>query len=244
VGGVALPAGRLVVPDEMQGSAGPGPVSWISDAPLPDVAGVWSRLAAAFGQTGLWPLVVVAEDAERMAEIFLETTLDPRGDAGAVLSRWWTENTGDDDEFDRATYAPFGRRFPGLAPRTAGERPTSIDTLVAGASGHLGLVGAHRPADVLAATFWTGAANYDADAADQSTVLRSWEDRFDAYIVGLGFDTVTLAVARPPRDAAAARGVAAEHMAFCPDNIWQGVGTISEYAESIIGEPLWTFWWD
>jgi hypothetical protein len=33
-------------------------------------------------------------------------------------------------------------------------------------------------------------------------------------------------------------------MAFCPDNIWQGVGTISEYAESIIGEPLWTFWWD
>jgi hypothetical protein len=33
-------------------------------------------------------------------------------------------------------------------------------------------------------------------------------------------------------------------MAFCPDNIWQGVGTVSEYGESLVDATLWPFWWD
>jgi hypothetical protein len=54
---------------------------------------------------------------------------------------------------------------------------------------------------------------------------------------------VSLVVARPPRDRTAATAIAAEHLAFCPDNIWQGVGTIRKYAELLVNAPRWDFWW-
>ena len=75
-------------------------------------------------------------------------------------------------------------------------------------------------------------------------MLRSWELRFDAYVVGLGTDTLVLAVGRPARDLASATAIAAEHFAFCPDNVWQGAGSLDAYAEQILGMPSWSFWWD
>ncbi|MCX4538149.1 DUF4253 domain-containing protein (plasmid) [Streptomyces sp. NBC_00841] len=44
------------------------------------------------------------------------------------------------------------------------------------------------------------------------------------------------------RDAALA--VAAEHFAFCPDNIWQGAGSLTAYADQLIDADEWKFWWD
>jgi hypothetical protein len=41
-----------------------------------------------------------------------------------------------------------------------------------------------------------------------------------------------------------ARAVAAEHFAFCSDNVYQGVGSIREYAEELPGAARWSFWWD
>ncbi|MEU5535949.1 DUF4253 domain-containing protein [Streptomyces sp. NPDC020362] len=40
--------------------------------------------------------------------------------------------------------------------------------------------------------------------------------------------------------------VAAEHFAFCPDNIWQGSRpyTLTAYSERIIGAHHWDFWWN
>ncbi|WP_345438093.1 DUF4253 domain-containing protein [Actinoallomurus vinaceus] len=40
------------------------------------------------------------------------------------------------------------------------------------------------------------------------------------------------------------REVAAEHIAFCPDNIWQGCGDFTMYADGLVGEESWSFWWD
>ena len=60
----------------------------------------------------------------------------------------------------------------------------------------------------------------------------------------LGFDTVALLVERPVPDADDAFGVAAEHFAFCTDNITQGQGSISDYAEELPGATTWWFWWD
>jgi hypothetical protein len=65
-----------------------------------------------------------------------------------------------------------------------------------------------------------------------------------AYLVGLGPDTMTLAVGRPPRDLALATAIAGEHYAFCPDNVRQGVGSIREYARLLADQQLWPFWWD
>ena len=110
--------------------------------------------------------------------------------------------------------------------------------------GYLGLVAVERPAEVPEAIGWMGPANYDIEPAQQSAILDTWEDRFDAYLVGLGFDTMTVIAGRPPADLDAANRVAAEHVAFCPDIIFQGFGAISEYAPKLVGRHRWDFWWD
>ena len=245
VAGVALPAGILYAPEPEGGSRGEDPVVWASAAPVAKVAQVWSQLAASFPETGLWPFVIDDEYGFRGFDDYLMDV--PRGrhtEVLTILRRAWNDQFAYDDEFPDENLAPFGRTFPGLAPATSGDRVTSIDQIVATLTGHLGIVGVNRPADILDAVGWMGAVNIDGDPLDMTTVLRSWERRFDAYVVGLGPDTLVLAVGRPARDLATATAIAAEHYAFCPDNVDQGVGSISEYAESLVDAEQWPFWWD
>jgi predicted DNA-binding WGR domain protein len=245
VAGVQLPVGVLYAPEPEAGSRGEAPVIWVSSAVMKDVGQAWSRLSAAFAETGIWPVVVDATYGFRGFDDYLMDM--PRGrhtEVTAILRKGWNDSVNVDEEDPDDHVAPFGKQFPGLADRTPGDRPTSIDSIVATIEGHLGLVGVHRPADVLDAIGWMGAANYDGDPLDMSTVLRSWEARFDAYLVGLGTDTLTLAVGRPARDLASATAIAAEHLAFCPDNIDQGPGSIREYAPLLVNAPIWPFWWD
>lgn len=67
-----------------------------------------------------------------------------------------------------------------------------------------------------------GRRSYDNDTAECSAVVRDWEHRFGARVVAVGFSTLHLSVASPPVEEHEALLVAAEHFAFCPDNIWQG----------------------
>ncbi|MGW4027206.1 DUF4253 domain-containing protein [Streptomyces sp. NPDC005009] len=109
----------------------------------------------------------------------------------------------------------------------------------------LGLVAAPRGADALTTAGWNGPLNYDNDTATFSAVLRDWEDRFGARVVGVGFDTLHLSVAAPPHRLEDALRIAAEHFAFCPDNIWQGTHRdLTTYAEDLIDLNCWDFWWD
>jgi hypothetical protein len=63
---------------------------------------------------------------------------------------------------------------------------------------------------LLAVVGWTGAMNYHATPAPLACVLRSWEDRFGARLVHLGFDTMDLLVERPaPSYKAAGQRIAA-----------------------------------
>ncbi|MEU9144269.1 DUF4253 domain-containing protein [Streptomyces sp. NPDC048349] len=113
------------------------------------------------------------------------------------------------------------------------------------AAPRLALVRADRGADVPTAMGWLGPTNHENDTALLSAVLRSWEDRFGARVVALGFDELHLSVAAPPRTLAQALPVAAEHFAFCPDNVWQGSGTVRAYAEEAVASAThWAFWWD
>jgi hypothetical protein len=86
--------------------------------------------------------------------------------------------------------------------------------------------------------------NYEQAADELSAVLRSWEERFGAVLVGVGFDTLHLLVERPPQTMESAIRVAAEHFAFCTDNVDQGAGSIRELAQELVGAPIWSFWWD
>ncbi|MCP9955923.1 DUF4253 domain-containing protein [Actinomadura madurae] len=84
-----------------------------------------------------------------------------------------------------------------------------------------------RGADALAAVGWQGALNHNEWTAPLAAVLRGWEDRFGARVIGLGFNTLELSVAAPPVTTRHAVHVAAEHWAFCPDILFQGPGTLA-----------------
>lgn len=244
VGDVDLPPGRrhraaLSQPD--------GPVVlWATDAPPSDPFVLWSALADAFPETGLWPVFLEAPagelDLDTPAEGWEEQV---ERDAEETLLALWAEATDDPDDFEDDMLAPVGAAFPGLGTG----RPSRIDgTLEVAADSMeriaaLALVPVTRPADVLAALGWTGPVNWIDDPATLSVVLRSWEERYDTIVVGLGFDTLFLGVRRPAEGDDALQA-AAEQYAFCPDTIEQGALSLRALADGLDGAVAWAFWWD
>ena len=152
--------------------------------------------------------------------------------------------------------APFGPEWPGLSPAVALDadpdaRAAEVADALAGGGSllkepRLALVPARRSADIPAAIGWSGPLNHENDVARLCAVLRSWEDRFGIRIVALTFDRLVVSVAAPPTTTAEAEAVAAEHFAFCPDNITQGEHeTLRAYAEhEVLDRQVWSFWWD
>ncbi len=260
---VALPPGRLVFSEEAED--GDRPAFWLSDGPAP--AGLWARLRAEHGRSGLWPLLLDAlddddEDYRPWANgevVPGEMSSPDEHDAAALLADWWAEHTAEDPDDtlspDKrlAVTAPYGRGWPGVASaRPARTDPEHAADGLAGEllAGHgsmrLGLVATGRGADAVTVAGWMGPMNYFGDTAQLSAVLRDWEDRFGARVVGVGFATLVLSVAAPPATHEEALAVAAEHFALCPDNIWQGdpSQTLSGYAERLVDDHSWVFWWD
>ncbi|MBQ1074179.1 DUF4253 domain-containing protein [Micromonospora sp. C31] len=244
----ALPAGRMVEPED----GGPPPY-WLSDAP-PD-PGLWAWLRSRHPESGLWPLLLSGLSSEESrpwvdGEVFPADMSSPEHhDVAELLAGWWAGCTSTDEDGTSAVTAPFGRNWPGLAPPgVQTEQPDELadqcaDFLADGRT-RLGLVPAVRSADTLAVAGWSGPTNHTGDAGEISAVLRSWEDRFGVRVVGVGFATLQLSVAAPPTSTGHALAVAAEHFAFCPDNVWQGAETLAAYAEQILGVRSWSFWWD
>ncbi|GAA1042593.1 DUF4253 domain-containing protein [Virgisporangium ochraceum] len=253
---LALPEGRVVHGDDGQ------PALWVSDGPA--TAPLWTALRATHATSGLWPLLLdhLGGDTARPwddGELWPADMSDPGGwDAATLQAGWWADHTRTDDA-DRlsqperlAVTAPYGQRWPGpAAPLPVGDDPDlHADECVAfmladNPKLRLGLVAATRGADSVTTAGWQGPANVENDTAKLSAVLRSWEDRFAARVIGVGYAELYLSVAAPPTDAAAALHVAAEHFAFCPDNVWQGAATdLAGYAGQLVDAPIWSFWWD
>ncbi|MEU9251334.1 DUF4253 domain-containing protein [Streptomyces sp. NPDC048270] len=241
------------------------PLLWVSDRPVDAGATASYRdrpdLAAAGLQAVLLQERRGLEEWWRTRGLRPERMSDPDGHhAEPVLRAFWNavipdpEEEGEDGE---ELIAPFGRDWPGLAqppsPAPDGRDPEAAaraltDELIGTgflAAPRLALVPAGRGADVPAAMGWCGPANHEQDTALVSAVLRSWEDRFGARVIALGFDELHVSVAAPPRTLADALPVAAEHFAFAPDNVWQGSGSVRAYAEeAVAGAAHWSFWWD
>lgn len=246
-----LPAGRLIVPDPSHAGGAPAsePVMWVSDAPIANPAEWWVRQHAMHAGSGLWPLVLETLSGAP-ARPWHDGELGPPGAAAPtgvdqLLERLWS--SGDPDE-QGEILSPF-ERWPGLAGAGAvRESPDAVACQFVRATfaehSLVGLVPAPSGADALAACGWLGSCNY-AEVEDIAAVLRSWQDRFGARLVSVGFDTIVLSVAAPPLSADHALHVAAEHFAFCPDNVWQGeFDTLREYAEALVDSDCWWFWWD
>ncbi|MEV0732191.1 DUF4253 domain-containing protein [Polymorphospora sp. NPDC050346] len=257
--GLDLPPGGIV--RGTRSGAADQPLLWISDAEPP--AALWGTLRARHTRTGLWPLLLEGlsdRDPDRpwrSGELDPDPATDPAAhDVDTVLAQWWrgvlpVEGEGAQG---RAVVAPFGDTWPGLAaPGSPREDPDECATEFARflvldswlTAPRIGLVPSTRGADTLADLGWMGPANYEGDMSTFSAVLRSWEERFGARVVAVGFATLYLSVAAPPTDRDHALRVAAEHFAFCPDNVWQsGTPTLATYADSLVDRAFWSFWWD
>ncbi|SDT83388.1 protein of unknown function [Streptomyces sp. TLI_053] len=258
-----LPSGRMITSDEGDGDV---QVLWMSDRPA--TAELWARVHAERTRTGLWPLLLDSGDPRdsefrpwASGELFPERMSSPDAhNPAGLLVGWWKDYTVIDEDDDMlspedrlAVTAPFGLVWPGLAPA---HQPTiDPDTAAADHAQHfaarrpqsrLGLVAADSGAHALTAAGWDGPVNYDNDTAKFSAIVASWEERFGARVVAVGPSTLHLSVAAPPTSTEDALLVAAEHFAFCPDNIWQGShpNTLAAYAERLVHDRFWDFWWD
>ncbi|MFD8425534.1 DUF4253 domain-containing protein [Streptomyces sp. NPDC059668] len=272
--GLELPAGRLI--DATGDGPWHEPLLWHADGPAApggwaalDPArrtGLLPLLVDVSGDQGGpqdWELMPAEasypgdHDAEEvLAEFWDEYAAEELGaDGGQPGAQAVVEVFGEQPTYDEKV-APFGLAWPGLA--AAARQETDPDTRAAeiadslADSGswlkepRLALVPARRSADIPAAIGWFGPVNHEGDVARLCAVLRSWEDRFGIRVVALTFDQLVLSVAAPPTTRDEAEAVAAEHFAFCPDNITQGHHeTLRAYAEhDVLGQRVWSFWWD
>jgi len=204
VGGVALPAGSRC------GS------HWATDAPAPDAIDLARRLAAAFPETGLWPLLWWTSGDP---DSYLFTGSEPSRADGLnvhdVLESLWT------------------RPLPPLARGTKGAPPRDPFGPFSGPS-VLILVPVNRPADVASVL---GATESELVADAQATaVLRSWEARFGAIVTRVGPGVIDLTVGSPPTNLRDARRLEREHAAFAQD-------TEPQLARDLLTRDLWGFGW-
>jgi hypothetical protein len=242
---VELPPGEIV-------NAPGSPALWLSsDQPPP---GLWARLRAAHVTSGLWPLLVNGIEAFNPAII---SSSPDQHNADALLARMWELllPAEDSEHFPgiMEDLRPFGATWPGASvrPPTVEDAGTAADSYADSLLNgwrhlYLCLVAAD-PADVIAITGWTGALNYRLGNSELCAVLRDWEYRFGTRVVALGgHASLDLSVAAPPQSESDALRVAAEHLAFCPDNVWNGLtdAPMEDYARGLIGARSWSFWWD
>ncbi|MGA6174753.1 DUF4253 domain-containing protein [Streptomyces sp. NPDC012600] len=266
--GLDLPPGSLV--NETLDGPWHEPLLWYADGPA--APRDWTALRTAGRRLGLLPVLVHGGSRDEWPEDWDlcpdTTTYAGDHDAEEVLAGYWAAYADDEVDSGDAEDAENGDAdgdngvhgtWPGLAPAPAREGAADPDTAAAEladfitadqdgrlSGARLALVPARRSADIPAAMGWSGPMNHENDVARLCAVLRSWEDRYDARVVVLGFDTMIVSVGRPPTTPEEAHALAAEHYAFCPDNIDQSPPyDLGVYAEKrVLDQEVWSFWWD
>jgi hypothetical protein len=245
--GLELPPGRLV--DETDEGPWHEPLLWLADERA--IPGTWSALRRTAPAAGLLPVVLDLGGAQGGPEKWElapdEMSYPGDHDADEVLEELWEEYTEEGDEWPGLAEALTPTADPDeraaeIADSLADGEPVLDGEPLVGEP-HLALVPARRSADIPAAIGWMGPAHHESDTARLCAVLRSWEDRFGIRLVALGFASLLVSVAAPPATLEEAEEIAAEHFAFCPDDI-DDTGDLKTYAQSLIDRPTWHFWWD
>jgi hypothetical protein len=247
LGSLRLPEGRRLLAPALFPDFDSGPVLWATSAPVRDAGRTWLALHEARDETGLVPILYSGQMCDGCALNEVDE-LDP----AEVLKECWDSSLDpeDDDPEQLDQVAPFGFSFPGLTPAqheplTAAETAQALGML---RPARIGLVRAGRSSDVLALAGFNGTVNRYGSPAMMTAVLRSWEDRFGAVLLEVGFDELRLLVRRPPRTRAAAEAAAAEIWAMCDefhviDGSQTALWNVGEIAGYIAGAPLWTLLW-
>ena len=264
VAGINLPPGRRWAPSGGYNSRPHRNVAWLTDDGVDDAFDLARRLAEKFPSTGLWPVLWLyagetpAYYSDRAVPF---GAVDARKARGVLAEEWLRR------PLKASWRAPLGRDFPGLADsgrpgkgfdpfgrleeRQRQDASWDRNALRPG----LMLVPCARPADTIAAIGLMCGTTYSGieNPALVSSVLRSWEDRFDAVLVGLAPGAVALAVGSPPHDVDDALRLAAEHYSFASREGDGTPGAITTRARELLGgnppqtangRHLWEFAWN
>jgi hypothetical protein len=245
---------------------------WVSRDPLTDPH-TYRAQVAAFEKSGLWPVLIphdprfAASGADWTipwrsstsgrvgrsetgagAAISSEAIAKEETAAEETLARWWDARC-----CTEGCLRPFESGFPGLAlpgwvknisrADPIAEAGNTGSVLVARGSHRLGLVRTARPADIPTRLNWTGMSKSTNEVGGLSAVLRSWEHRFGATLVVLGFDELEFSVAAPPRDYSRALRLAAEHRAFSLPTFTRQPDDLRGYARNLVYQRRWRFSW-
>ena len=232
------------------------PVAWVTDWAYGSAGIYWTCVSEESAESGLQPFLLADMTREPArpwgtGELISDpedTTAIDAMDAARLLERWWDIRVPGEEEFAedeelREMLAPFGLRFPGLAPAVEEELdPELVRRAVFQYTrdARIGLVPAARPADILPRLGWQGGGT---TASELAVVLRSWEDRFGARLMQVGFAEIRLLVSRPPQTMETAQPIAAEHFAFS-DEAHIGLRGVGDIARAVVNNPFWDFWWD
>jgi hypothetical protein len=194
---------------------------------------LWTRVRAVHPATGIWPVLVTANTVEATAVDFGE---DPAPVAALDAEAWFADRGADSDEqFPRGEPAPFEPPDPAQWAFRVATMPDEPD--------RMWFVPSPGGWAVPGQLGWSGAVNADVMGDVHTAVLRRWAERWDADLVVLGFDTLTLRVMRPPASPASAFEVAHEMALYCEDLVHQGVQTLDALVP-MAASPAWWFWWD
>ena len=242
---LGLPDLVRVIPKPPYGSG--DACAWLTAEPVVDPSAVCRRLRRCFDRSGLWPFLAPGwERPFRAGEV---SGPAPVPEPITVFRANWEKIRLVSPDGTLLPHPPW----PGLASPSGPPDPDRVlfpDVADGFGAADLLLVPATRPADSTAQLGWYGACNWSLTGADISAVLRTWEDRFGAYLVSIGFAEFTLVVTRPPTNDDQCLLLADEHYAFCPDNFYPQTlepphsYTREEYAERLRGARSWHFWWD
>jgi hypothetical protein len=233
------------------------PVAWLTDEKVLLAGLTWAELSGEAEETGLQPVLIsglFGGTARPWDDGEFSEPQDTAGvdelDVATLLGGWWWDLS--DEEYEeggaevRAMLGPSGRRFPGLAPAISAEIDSELTRRALGQytrDARMALVPASRPADVLPRLGWDGACN-SRSSTEIAAVLRSWEDRFGARLLEVGFADIRLMVTRPPANLQDAERIAAEHFAFSDEAGGMGLRGVTDIAPALVNNPFWDFWWD
>lgn len=229
-----------------------GQAVWVAEGDRSGTVELWRMARGVHEHTGLWPFLLTA-DADILPDLvhFAANEADlaelARGEALDVddvlreMTAMAASDDQDDDEGGDRDESTYDQEASAVTPDVLHD----IEGRLQRDKPHrLALIEAAHGWEVPARLAWSGAVNYDLSGAQHLSVLRRWGQRYGANLLTLGFDTIELLVERPPVGKDEALAVAREQFAYCPDIVWQGVGTIGSLAATQARSSLWYFWWD
>jgi hypothetical protein len=88
------------------------------------------------------------------------------------------------------------------------------------------------------------ANDWDPSLAVSVALLKYWNERWGAEVVGMTLGVLEMRVLRPPTTWEEAFELAKEQYLYCPDLVDQQAWSVNALAKMLLNSPVWRFWWD